>query len=87
MERLSFTEISHLASLEAILRNASSSRSMEYLFMKQRPVKQPHIMINTASLMRRLRLMCGLLKQNKTTITSNVKKKNIVQTPFIKLFI
>jgi len=53
--------------------------------MKQSPVKLPHTMINTASLMRILR---GLfVKQDKTTITSNVKKKNIVQTPFIKLFI
>ena len=42
-------------------------------------------MINTASLMRILRGV--FVKQDKTTITSSVKKKNIVQTPFVKLFI
>lgn len=35
-----------------------------------------------------MRVLRGIfVKQDKTTITSNVKKKNIVQTPFIKLFI
>lgn len=42
-------------------------------------------MINTASLMRILRGI--FVKRDKTTITSSVKKKNIVQTPFVKLLI